>query len=354
MTTTTTDTHTDTQTDGPRQARGATHARYEMILEAVEPIAHAEGTIGNASICMQRKIRQPDGTIIRVPIVTADAMRHQIREAGAYALLDAAGLLDGAGPQLTEAALRLLFNGGMLTGRGDASAVKLTEFRRMIETLPTLALLGGCANNHLVQGQLIIGDAMLLCIETQHFASPWAIEWLTACDTRLVSHREHIDEEQRVRFDPTRNKHTARLLDAGARDHVARELDASEAAHDDDNAVARERTKSTMMPRTAEVLAPGSLFFWSVEVIAYTELELDTFHTALTSFMARMRVGGKQGTGHGLLRAVVGNRVALARPSERAETMDMTALAPRIGELFRAHAKEHSAAIRAALSTVDA
>lgn len=325
---------------------------YQFIVQAESPIAHAEGTIGNVSVAMSRKMRMPDGTFVRVPIVTGDTMRHKLREAITYATLDAAGMLATA--DLTEGALRLLFNGGMLTGRGDANAVKLDEYRRMLDTMPHLALLGGCANNHMIPGQIHVSDATLLCDETRHLAPAWMLDWCASKGVALTTSRAHIDEEMRVRMDSTRDPSKRRLLSAGARDAVERRLLASENAHATDDAAAREASKSTMLPRTAEVVVAGSLFFWSITATVYSDLELDTLHTMIATFLAHAQVGGKGGTGHGRIRGVAANRVDLARPREQAESVDLAALAPRVGELFRAHMRDRADALKSTLAGVDA
>lgn len=328
--------------------------RIEIVLEAETGISHAEGTIGNVSVAMTRKARLPDGSFVRVPIVTADTMRHGLREAIVYATLDAAGLLTGDGPGLTEAAVRLLFSGGMLTGRGDSGAIKLDEWRKMLDSLPHLALFGGCCNNQMIPGQLVVSDALLICEETKHLVPAWQLDWCAAKGVTMASCRSHVEEEQRVRMDPMLQPEKRRLLESGAKDVVERRLVAREAAHDDDNAGAREATKSTMLPRTAEVIVPGSLFSWSVTATTYSDVEVDALHTALASFLANARVGGKRGTGHGKIRGLVANRIELARPSMASEAVDLNALAPKMGQLYRAHVGERAEAIKAVLGAVDA
>ena len=328
--------------------------RYEILVEAVTPIAHAEGTMGNHSLAMARKIRQRDGSFVRVPIITGDTMRHKLREAVTYVLLDAAGLLTGEGPQLTASALRLLFNGGMLTGKGSGSAVKLTEWRDMMRALPSLGLFGGCVNSHLIPGQMSVSDALLVCTETEHMIPAWVVDYCKAEGATLQTFRAHMDEEQRVRMDSTREPQKVRLLSAGERDAVERRQIASELAHDENDAVAKEVTKSSMLPRTREVVAPGSLFYWDVTATVYDALERDMFDTAVAAFLANAVVGGGSNTGHGRLRGVVGNEVKLARPSEASEAMDLSALSARKGDVFRAHVREHAATMRKVLSEVDA
>lgn len=329
--------------------------RLDVILEAETPIAQSEGTEGNHSLAMARKIMLPDGSVVRVPIITADAMRHQMRSAVAHAMLDSAGMLEGEGPKLTESALRLVFNGGMLTGRGNANAVKLADYRDLMRKLPSLALFGGCANNHLVAGQLRVQDAQLACEETWHLLPPAVRTWLEehrGMRGDRPSFRSLLDVEQRVRDDSTRRKATQKLLDPVALDHTQRQLEASERAHADDDAIAREANKSTMLPRTCEVIAPGACFYWSVTATTYDALEEDTFKVSVAAFLANATVGGRGGSGHGRLRPLVGWTTPLARPSA-AESMELDAVG-KVGNIFRAHCQEHAAAIKQALAVVDA
>src|SRR5690606_25571706 len=125
-------------------------------------------------------------------------------EAAAYALLDAAGLLGAE--KLSEAALRLLFAGGMVTGRGEASVVKLDQYRELCELVPSMTLFGGCADNRVIPGQLIVEDAVLVCEETApagdnghtwHGAvPPWASAHATELCGDLDVARSHVEEAQ--------------------------------------------------------------------------------------------------------------------------------------------------------------
>jgi len=325
------------------------HRRYELLLEAVEPIAHASESFGNTSIFMRRKTRQPDGSFVATPIVTGDTMRHGMREAAAYALLDAAGLLDS--PSLSEAALRLLFAGGMVTGKSDASTVKLDDYRKLVEMVPSVALFGGCAGNRVIPGKLQVSDAVLVCEETWHLMPPWVRDHFAATKQQVDTHRAHVEEVQRVRMDPSLTPGKRLLLSESERIRVEGRLLGSESAVD---AVDVEAAKSSMMPRRHETLVCGSLLYWSVSAVCHSALEVDTFLVALGAFLSNAKVGGKRGTGHGLLRPVTGKVVEIARPSENVTTLDAGSLAPRVGELFRAHVKERSTQVADFLRTVDA
>ena len=323
---------------------------YEFIIEATTPIAHASESIGNSSLAMRAKRRQPDGSFVSVPILTGDAMRHALREASTYALLDAAGMLDVG--KLGEAALRLLFAGGMITG-GDAGAVKLDDYRTMVDLCPPLGLLGGCAQNRSIPGKMQVEAAELICEETAHRMPEWVKAWLATNVVSLASARSHIEEVQRVRMDPTLDPGKRKLLaDGGA--SVERRLLASEAGKEAGDAVAVQDAKSSMLPRRHETVVAGSIFFWSVTATLHSELELDTFHTMLGGFLRDARVGGKRATGHGRLRAVVGQQIAVQRPREMPTSIDPGALAPKVGSIFFEHVKARRGQVQAFLESVDA
>lgn len=324
--------------------------RFEFLLEAEQPIAHHSETIGNHALAMRRKIRLADGRIAEVPCITGDTMRHQMREGAAYAFLDAAGLLDKG--QLTEAALRLLFAGGMVSGRGDAGVINLDQYRELCELCPPLALFGGCASNRVIPGRLFVDDALLVCEETRRFLPPWAEA--TLGDQQIETHRSYVEEAQRVRMDPTLDPGKRKLLTDDAQVQAAQRLLASETAHTADDAIARSQEKSTMLPRTFERVCQGALFSWSVSAHTYSDLDVDTVMIALGVFLSRPVVGGKRATGHGRLRVLAARDIRVTRPSEAVAVMDVTDLGSRVGEIFRSHVRERREQIAQFLGKVDA
>ncbi|NBC16379.1 MAG: hypothetical protein GVY18_03580 [Bacteroidetes bacterium] len=300
------------------------------------------------SMIMRRKMRNGSGWA-NVPIVTADAMRHGMREAAAYALLQAAGLLGGT--KLSEAALRLLFSGGMVTGRGEASTIKLDQYRELCELVPSMALFGGCADNRVIPGRLTVQDALLVCEETIRYVPTWArntVNDLCGIDTC----RSHVEEVQRVRMDPTLQPQKRRLLSESSEVDVNKRLATSEQDSADDASV--RDAKSTMMPRSMECVAQGSMFSWACEAIVNNDLERDTFHVAVGTFLSNPWVGGKRGTGHGKLRPVQARDVQVRAVEPASTALDVTALAGKVGDLFRAHVEERKDRIADFLGTVNA
>lgn len=322
--------------------------RYEFLLEAEQPIAHHAESFGNEAIAMRRRVRQPDGTFADVPIITGDTMRHGLREAAALAYLDAAGLLEAGA--LTEGAMRLLFSGGNMSGRGDGAAVSIDGYRQLCDLVPMVAIFGGCAGNRCIPGRLTVEDATVVCEETARYVPAWAL----AEAGPLGTHRAHVEEVQRVRMDPALNPERRALLASGDAAAVNARLLAGEAAKQAGDAVGAEDAKSTMMPRRFERIVQGSLFFWRVEVRCMNDLDADTFLTALAAFLYDPVIGGKKGTGHGRLRALAARNVDVRRMADRMETVDTQAMGRRAGETFRAHVAARKAEIASFLRSVDA
>ena len=325
--------------------------QIEIILRAAQPIAHAEGTVGNTQTIMRRKVRQPDGRFTRVPYVTGDTMRHGLREAGAYSLLEAAGLLDAN--SLSEAALRLLFSGGMVMGSAS-DAVRLDDERRMRETMPILSLLGGCVGNRIVPGKLEVGDAWLVCDETASILPKWVGEWTHEQEMESASARAHVELVQRVRMDPSLSPSKRVLLTSGATAAVEQRLLMSELASEREDAVGAKAAKSTMMPFSYETLSAGSLFWWRVDAVTHTQIERDTLYVMIAAFLAKARIGGKKGTGHGLLEPIHARgfeRQAIAPADLDLLSVAGDARAPEIAR-FRAHVSDRKDAVREWLSKV--
>lgn len=324
--------------------------RIEMILRADQPIAHHSESFGNSAVAMRRKIRQPDGSFQHVPIITGDTMRHGLREASSYALLDAAGLLGD--PCLSEAALRLLFAGGQITGSAGG-AVKLGDYREMVDLIPTLGLFGGCAQNRAIPGRIHVDDATLVCDETAHVLPEWVGAYLDGIGDRTDTHRAHVEEVQRVRMDPSLDPGKRRLLTAGDAESVELRLLRSENASEMGDQREKEAQKSTMLPRSFERIVQGSLFYWSVTATTYSALDEDTMWTAILAFAVSPYAGGKRGTGHGRLKVIHARDLELARPAE-AVSFALASKEQAKGAMFRAHVAERSAKIRDFLAKVAA
>lgn len=318
---------------------------YDFILEASTPVAHHAENLGNASILMTRRQRLPDGRFVNLPVVSGDTMRHGLREAGMMAYVEIAGVKD-----LSAAALRLLFAGGQITGSAGNS-VSISGYKEMVELCPPLALLGGCVNNRMVPGRMVVDEAILLCEETLPLCPPWVAEWIEASGGSLSPIRAHVEEVMRVRMDPTIQPQKRLMLAANEAAAVEQRMQLSEKASEDGDALAQIETKGSQMPRTFERLAAGSLLYWQVRANCYSDLDFDTFHVMLLRFLGDAWVGGKRGTGHGKLRPVTTRKIKV-EVMAKAEEVDSDGLARRIGSVFHDHVSANAEKIGAFLREV--
>lgn len=333
---------------GEHESTFMTHT-IEMVLRAEQPIAHHEGVEGNEGIVMRETVYTPQGRKTRVPIVTGDTIRHGLREASARATLEAAGLLDAVHG---ENALRLMFAGGQMLKSADS--LRLDDYREMCELFPPLALLGGCAGNRIIPGQLQVGRAYLVCEESAHLLPAWVSAWMDELEIERNSGRAHIERVQRVRMDPTLRPEMRALLSPEAREAVEHRLLRSDNASTNDDDAEKVKMKSAMLPFAYETIAAGSLFFVRIHARTTSLLQYDTLHVMLAAWLANAYVGGKRGTGCGLLKAIE------ARGMQRVEMSDPETGALSLGlgspevERYVAHVSARRERIGSWLSQVQA
>ena len=137
----------------------ASHVSITATLQT--PFHHGAGNAGNTSLLRTQEVMDPKtGTISKVPFLSAASVRHGIREALAWHLIEHAGIEDGS---LSKAAVDLLFSGGAVTSTG--AKTNLDMARRVEQDLPMLSLLGYAAQSDIVSGTLRASELMLVCVE---------------------------------------------------------------------------------------------------------------------------------------------------------------------------------------------
>lgn len=137
-----------------------TVTRIPLTLTLLSPLHHGAGTAGNTAVLRAHEVIQPDGTHVRVPFVSANSVRHGLRNALAWHLAATLGIEDGS---LTKAAVDLLWSGGAVTATG--SQVDLEASRRVEGGYAALALLGFAAKSDIYAGTLRVTDLELACRE---------------------------------------------------------------------------------------------------------------------------------------------------------------------------------------------
>ena len=137
------------------------HTTIPLTLTLLAPMHHGAGTAGNTALLRTHEIVNPEtGEHSRVPFVSANSVRHGLRDALAWHLTRTIGIEDGT---LTKAAVDLLWSGGAVTSTG--SQTDLTIGRRTETTYPALALLGFAARSDIYAGTLRVSDLELACTE---------------------------------------------------------------------------------------------------------------------------------------------------------------------------------------------
>lgn len=324
--------------------------RIQMILRATSPIAHHSETYGNMSLVSREKVRVTGGGFEAIPIISGNAMRNGLRTSAAKVYLSAAGLIDE--PGLTQAALRLLLNGGVISGSSGGS-VKLAEYAEIGELVPMLRLLGGCAQNRTHDGRAVVHPALLICDETIGRMPPMVSEYLEAAGEKTDSHRSHISEVQEVRMDSLLSGGARELLLPGERAEVEARMIASESASETGDAVRKEATKSTMLPMSYETVVRGSLWYWEQTFTTYSAIDEDTMWTMVLSFATNMNRGGRKRVGHGNLEVAYATEFELAKPADSVE-FALSSKESMKGAIFRDHVQSRKERIREFLQRVAA
>jgi hypothetical protein len=133
----------------------------QCLSEAVSPITHNSGTVGNESIVAREPVRTPRG-ITLVPFLSGNALRHKaVRRSGMTWLIDHYGLRGN----LTLPQLNFLLHGGNLT---QSTAHENTRrIAEMYALWPLLRLCGGTLPDQILQGSLQAWRGTLVCEENR-------------------------------------------------------------------------------------------------------------------------------------------------------------------------------------------
>lgn len=140
--------------------------RITYTITCASPCHHGDfGETGNVRSFRREPIILPSGQIVRVPCISGNAVRGQIRRLVMRELLDVCGIDRITMPaRQWDRLYGALVNGGTLDGsesRVDPDAVR--ELRR---ALPALSVLGAALYSHMMPGRARVGFARLACDET--------------------------------------------------------------------------------------------------------------------------------------------------------------------------------------------
>lgn len=202
----------------------------------------------------------------RLPVITGNSIRGQIRDAGATELLNRIGCM------VDKETFHVLFSGGNVSGamKDDVGRAKAVR-----EAFPLISVLGGALGTMIMAGKLICGFAYPVCKEARDL-----IGWESD-----RSWRELIDEIEFTRTDDAKNdKLAARITDVMAE---------------------TTGTASQQMRYAVQYMAAGTQFVQKMQLLpGTTALEIGALLCAIRKWWEDApRLGGMSGKGFGLFDA---------------------------------------------------
>lgn len=250
--------------------------QVHCLSEALSPITHMSGTVGNEGVLARETILTRQGPVT-VPILSGNAVRHRaIREPGMLWLIDRWELRE----RLNLTMLNFLLHGGNLTeSTAHENTRRIADMQRLF---PLLRLLGGCLPNQVLAGSLHVWRGMLCCEENRPSLEQSLPVPLP--ERRLLPAEHFISSWQYTRGD--------------ARNRAAGEAAIAEAEESD--------RKSQLMLVSGQAVARGAVFSHGFLLERVSLLELGALALSLALWQqAGGTIGGQAGKGHGRLKTQV-------------------------------------------------
>lgn len=314
---------------------------FEGVVTAISSIAHNGGEQNGITSQLRReKFVQPGGRVVKVPVVSGNAIRGIIRDAGMFHMLRSIGY--GVNEETGEVnglplpAFYFLFSGGSLVSTGTAG-VDIDRFREMKKIVPLVGVFGGAAGNAIIPGKLKVGKLIPICLETAHLLPEKAVSG------NLESIWEYCQTEMYTRRDDAKND---RLLPMLQRKHIGKQ--GGLFADDNVDVETKSGSPQQMMYRV-ETLAAGTRFYWKVTLEDVTDVEFEAFISCLLEFSRRPHLGGKSAVGHGEVSVKMDNWIEI----DSRLHLDGREVDTPLMEKYTAHLRDHGADIQAFLNAFE-
>lgn len=244
--------------------------RYKML----SPVSHIGETASTGSYF--QTVLTADG---RVPVITGNSIRGQLRDSMAAHLLDTMSQGSLIGVKVSKDVFNILFSGGNINGAMKDDVEKAKNVRKHF---PLVSLMGGGLGDMIMAGKLICGFAYPVCSETESITGI----------TSDISWHSLIDEMEFTRTDDGKNdKLSDYMLDAG-----------------------EEKTAkaSTQMRYSVQYMAAGTEFVQDfIFLDGVTELEIGSFYAGIRKWFQCPRLGGMAAKGFGMFDAGIGDDISV-------------------------------------------
>lgn len=272
--------------------------RIEGAATLLSSLVHGGDHAGTVGYLRREKIIGPAGQPLDIPVVSGNAFRGILRDHAAHLLWAALG-----SPPLPVQVFHLLWSGGALAKAGAGhvlGARQLAEVRRLI---PVVSLFGGSGAGKIIEGKLMVGKMLPICVETAHLVP----SDLVSDPAGLVSVWDMLQIEEFTRRDDTKRDllHPAIAgLSPGQLETPPQEGAAlltvephQPAVEDDTDGPAQQ------MRYGVETIAAGTRLHWWMALRRITPVERSLIAGAVDSWAeAGGHIGGRSATGHGRLR----------------------------------------------------
>ncbi len=238
--------------------------RYKML----SPVSHIGETASTGSYF--QTILTSGG---RVPVITGNSIRGQLRDSMALHLLDTMGRGNLLGVKVSKDIFNILFSGGNINGAMKDDVEKAKKIRAHF---PLISLMGGGLGDMIMSGKLISTFAYPVCEETEEITGvPGVVSWHSL-----------IDEIEFTRTDDGKNDQLFRYLQDAAEEKTAK--------------------ASTQMRFSVQYMAAGTEFVQDMIFLpGTTDLEIGAFYAGMKKWFETPRLGGMAAKGFGLFDAEV-------------------------------------------------
>lgn len=245
---------------------------YNGILTALSPIHHGSSDTGGTTrtiLTIPQICYNNDGekTIENIPTIHGNAIRGLLRR---YIMQDFFERLEYK--LSSKKIYHFFFTGGMLQEQSakDAGAITIEYKKKIIDTLPPIALLGSALGNQMFTGKLKVSNADIICQETKHHINQKGV---------FEESNTLIGEDYGTRLDDLRG-----LVD---QEDINKKTKKKEAG------------TSQQMIYEFEVLIRGTQFTHKFNLLDTNKIEESCYYMMMEIWKDRPYIGGKSGTGYG-------------------------------------------------------
>lgn len=232
-----------------------------------------------------------EGDLVRIPVMSGNAIRGMWRRACAIAFMDE--YLAAGGQQLSLTAFHFLTSGGSLTGSGGAG-INLAAERELRSLIPHLGLFGGAGMGRIHAGKLYVDEAVPVCRETV----PILRKIWPGIDDEPTAHlsvRDLTEVHGYSRQDDSKKHESTPYMLPNAKEQVTSLLQAKEV----DDTASDPGVSQQMRYEQVELVAGTVLFHrWGFRLPA-TAMELAGLGAGLLRWAQRPSLGGRNSIGHG-------------------------------------------------------